>query len=126
MQSEMTTALNRWLTTAMGVFVLICACRTASAQEKTKAPQEKITAPDTAAIVEPTINDSTQRARLFLDKIEVLGTIAKPQALFILPGNDPEVEGLQIDRSFFREIFRPVEWEYFQQTLRPEHRRLLW
>jgi len=47
--------------------------------------------------------------KLFLEKIEVLGRLEKPQAVFIIPGGDPEIDDVQIKRSFFDEIFRPVE-----------------
>lgn len=47
--------------------------------------------------------------KLFMDKIEVLGRLEKPQAVFIVPGSNPEVDDIRIDRSFFSEIFRPVE-----------------
>ena len=47
--------------------------------------------------------------KLFVDKIEVLGRLEKPQAVFIVPGSDPKVDDIRIERSFFSEIFRPVE-----------------
>lgn len=47
--------------------------------------------------------------KVFLDKIEILGRIEKPQTVFIIPGKDPAVEDIHIDRSFFKEIFRSVE-----------------
>lgn len=47
--------------------------------------------------------------KIFLDKIEILGRIEKPQTVFILPGRDPTGDDIQIDRSFFKEIFRTVE-----------------
>jgi hypothetical protein len=50
-----------------------------------------------------------QSVKLFLDKIEVEGKLEKPQAIFIIPGSDPEIDDIQIQRSFFEEIFRPVE-----------------
>jgi hypothetical protein len=74
-------------------------------------PVPQAAAPDT--LPAPVIDESGKNVRIFLDKVEVLGSIAKPQALFIIPGNDPKVDGIQIDRSFFREIFRPVEKDRF-------------
>lgn len=56
---------------------------------------------------ETTIGDGA--IRLFMDKIEVLGRLEKPQAVFIVPGNNPEVDDIRVDRAFFTEIFRPVE-----------------
>jgi len=95
-------------------------------QETKKVADKKSALADTTAIAEPVITDTTRSARIFLDKIEVLGTLAKPQALFILPGSDPTVDGLRIDRSFFREIFRPVEFEKLKHEARPARRRLQW
>lgn len=63
--------------------------------------------------------------KLFLDKIEILGRIDKPQAVFIVPGSDPEVEDIQIDRSFFKEIFRSVEKDDFPRTVVKEETELL-
>ena len=47
--------------------------------------------------------------KLFVDKIEVNGQLEKPQALFFLPGSTPDIDDIQIEHSFFTEIFRPVE-----------------
>ena len=56
---------------------------------------------------EPPVDDGS--IKLFLDKIEVVGQLEKPQAVFILPGSAPEIDDIRIERSFFKEIFRPVE-----------------
>ncbi|MGH7493194.1 MAG: hypothetical protein ACREOO_12470 [bacterium] len=66
----------------------------------------------------PVIDENAASSRMFLDKIEVLGTIAKPQALFIIPGRDPKVDGIEIDRSFFHEVFRPIEKDYHPANTR--------
>lgn len=79
-------------------------------------PQTQAAMPDT--LPAPVIDEGGKNVRIFLDKVEVLGSIAKPQALFIIPGNDPKVDGIQIDRSFFREIFRPVEKNRFPHSTR--------
>lgn len=47
--------------------------------------------------------------KMWLKQIEIYGQIAKPQTVFIIPGTDPRVDGLRIDRHFFSHIFRPVE-----------------
>jgi len=52
---------------------------------------------------------SNQDIKVFLKQIEIYGQIAKPQTVFIIPGTDPRVDGLRIDRHFFSHIFRPVE-----------------
>ncbi len=60
--------------------------------------------------------DTTQTAKvkqeyfkLLIDKIEVEGQLEKPQAVFILPGQTPDIDDIQIERSFMQDIFRPVE-----------------
>ena len=68
------------------------------------------------------LNKTRNKARVLLEKIDVIGTLAKPQAIFIIPGSDPKVEGIQIDRSFFVEIFRPVEKDFFPQKGRKKFR----
>ena len=55
----------------------------------------------------PKITDDAMK--LFLKEMVFYGQIAKPQAVFIIPGTDPRVDGLKIDRHFFSHIFRPVE-----------------
>lgn len=52
---------------------------------------------------------SNDAVKMFLKEIEIYGQIAKPQAVFIIPGTDPRVDGLRIERHFFSHIFRPVE-----------------
>jgi hypothetical protein len=47
--------------------------------------------------------------KLLLDKIEIIGELEKPQAVFIIPGNNPEIDDIRIKRSFFNNIFRQVE-----------------
>lgn len=63
--------------------------------DKSKKPDEK------------SISDDD--VKLWLKQIEIYGQIAKPQTVFIVPGTDPRVDGLRIDRHFFSHIFRPVE-----------------
>ncbi len=52
---------------------------------------------------------SKEDEKLWMKQIEIYGQIAKPQTVFIIPGTDPRVDGLRIDRHFFSHIFRPVE-----------------
>ena len=52
---------------------------------------------------------SNDKVKTFLKGIEFYGSIAKPQTVFIIPGTDPRVDGLKINRHFFSHIFRPVE-----------------
>jgi hypothetical protein len=110
-----------WIFAAAFIFAnAIGGWRPATAQEPA-APQPAATTPQAAAadtLPAPVIDESGKNVRIFLDKVEVLGSIAKPQALFIIPGNDPKVDGIQIDRSFFREIFRSMEKDRFPRISR--------
>ena len=47
--------------------------------------------------------------KIFIDKITVEGRLEKPQVMLFLPGQTPEIDDIQIDRSFMKNIFRPVE-----------------
>lgn len=71
---------------------------------------------------EPEIDNRGKSEKILLDQIDVLGNLAKPQAIFILPGSDPRVDGLKIDRSFLDDIFRPVEKDFFPQRGRRKFR----
>ncbi len=55
--------------------------------------------------------------KIFLDKIEILGRIEKPQTVFIIPGKNPTVDDIQIDRSFFKEIFRRIEIDQIRKEI---------
>ncbi|MBN1482659.1 hypothetical protein EH223_11750 [candidate division KSB1 bacterium] len=83
-----------------------------------------------SAQTESTISDTTQAishvkqsdAKLFIDKIEVEGQLEKPQAVFILPGQTPAIDDIQIERSFLNEIFRPIEKKHTIETkYKPEY-----
>lgn len=45
----------------------------------------------------------------FLQVLEFYGRVEKPQTVFIIPGKDPKVDDITIERKFFKEIFRIVE-----------------
>ena len=98
--------------------VLCIICPAAHAQDTTKSSPPAIHSADADTLPAPVIDENAASARMFLDKVEVLGTVAKPQALFIIPGRDPRVDGIEIDRSFFREIFRPYEKDYHPANTR--------
>ncbi|MBN2011580.1 hypothetical protein JW960_19775 [candidate division KSB1 bacterium] len=53
---------------------------------------------------------------VFMKQIDIYGRLAKPQTVFIIPGTDPRVDGIRIERYFYRDIFRTVE----KSTLRKE------
>ncbi len=52
---------------------------------------------------------SSDAVKLFVKQVEIYGTIAKPQAVFIIQATDPKVDGLKIERHFFDHIFRNVD-----------------
>lgn len=114
-----------WL---IGVGLCLCLAQGVWAQqqsEKSQQPKGKsaeLTPDQLSRIPEPDVSKAGDKARIFLDKIEVLGRVAKPQAIFIIPGSDPQVDGIQIDRSFFMDIFRPVEKDFFPQRGRRKFR----
>lgn len=91
----------------------------AQAQQKNQSskPKEATEQPSGTYddLPEPDIKTSGKRAKMVLDQIDVVGRLSKPQAVFILPGSDPKVDGLKIDRSFLDDIFRPVEKDFFPQ-----------
>ena len=65
---------------------------------------------------------SQENVKIFIDKIEVEGQLEKPQAVFILPGQTPDIDDIQIERSFIKEIFRPVEKRITVETqYKPEY-----
>ncbi len=78
-----------------------------SAQTKS----EKTTSDSTKRSTKKGTGHKKQGEKIFLDKVEILGKIEKPQTVFILPGKDPNIDDIQVDRSFFKEIFRPVEFD---------------
>ncbi|MBN1155624.1 hypothetical protein JXB12_11970 [candidate division KSB1 bacterium] len=93
----------------MLMLLFTCSLLTASTSTDTKmvettqgtTPQQELTDPS---------------MKTFIEKIEIYGKVAKPQTVFIIPGTDPRVEGIQIERRFFGDIFRRVE----KSTLRKE------
>ncbi|HHL71043.1 MAG TPA: hypothetical protein ENJ29_00915 [Bacteroidetes bacterium] len=119
-----------WKTAATTVIITAClaaaSAGNALGQEKKKAhpqkPSVSSVSPDNADVPEPKIDTTTRKAKIMLDQIDVVGNLAKPQAIFILPGSDPSVDGIQIDRSFLDAIFRPVEKDFFPQKGRRKFR----
>ena len=62
--------------------------------------------------------DTTTRKRsikLFLKQIEVQGWIDRPQMVYVVPGINPEVDDILLDRSFLDEILRPLDKDKFEQ-----------
>ena len=78
----------------------------AQKKEEPKKEQEKEQVTKSAED-QPNIQD--KELKIFMDKIEVIGRLEKPQAVFIVPGKNPEIDDIRIRRSFFNNIFRTVE-----------------
>ncbi len=81
-------------------------CQEISAQNN-KVQDEQAVQKENQGKDSPELEDTD--VKLFVDKIEVNGQLEKPQALFFLPGSTPDIDDIQIEHSFFTEIFRPVE-----------------
>ena len=89
------------------LFCLSFLCLSANSTEAASlAPQDS-----SAQKEKNDLDKRNKELKLFLDKIEIMGRIEKPQTVFIIQGQDPSIDDIQIDRSFFREIFRKVERE---------------
>jgi hypothetical protein len=80
---------------------------TGSSAQDISGEKETQTAVQDSVDEVPEVKD--EAIKLFLDKIEVIGQLEKPQAIYIIPGSNPEIDDIKINRSFFETIFRPVE-----------------
>jgi len=95
--------------------VLFCAA--AFGQESKSTTRDSTRIEDDA-----NLDKKSSDVKMFLDKIEILGRIERPQTVFILPGKDPSVDDIHLDRSFFKEIFRFIEKEeYRRRALKSLH-----
>ncbi|MCU0643485.1 MAG: hypothetical protein MUC94_04430 [bacterium] len=105
------TTLNRQLLCYSVIFIvmLLITISTIASEKPLLAPEkpEMQQKQDDTKSDAPKITDDAMK--LFLKEMVFYGQIAKPQAVFIIPGTDPRVDGLKIDRHFFSHIFRPVE-----------------
>lgn len=112
MKSE-TMVSNFVLRSILAFGILIILALPCLAQEKTKAQPDSI-----ERKVASDLEKKQKDVKMFLDKIEILGRVEKPQTVFIVPGSDTEIGDIQIDRSFFEEIFRPIEKEALEREIR--------
>ncbi len=103
-----------------GVFALLILLIPAVclAQEKPKKKQKKAIQSKTAGI-------SQETKKLFLNKIEIKGWIAKPQMVYIIPGSDPKVDDIVIDRSFIDEIMKPIDKDTFERKYNKKQETLI-
>ena len=82
------------------------------AQKRVSVKQDSI-----QKAVDLDLKTKKSEVKIFLDKIEILGRIEKPQTVFIIPGKNPTVDDIQIDRSFFKEIFRTIEVDQIRKEI---------
>ena len=101
-------------TTFLIVIVLsIFIIATAKAQTKTDS-------------VKTTVQDSTRKAqnlKLLLDQIEIRGWIERPQIVYVVPGINPKIDDIILERSFIYEILRPLEKNKFEKQKIKKRRR---
>ena len=69
-----------------------------------------------------------EQLKLMLDQIEIRGWIERPQTILVVPGVNPEVDGIGLDRSFVNEIMRPLDKDKFekQKTRRRKEKVIPW
>ena len=66
---------------------------------------------------------SKKSVKMFIDGVQIYGTIAKPQAVFIISATDPKVDGLKINRHFFDDIFRNVEKSSLKRVRKKQEKK---
>ncbi len=96
----------------MIVFVITIVAMPVFSQERVAVKQDSI-----QKAVDLDLKTKKSDVKIFLDKIEILGRIEKPQTVFIIPGKNPTVDDIQIDRSFFKEIFRTIEIDQLRKEI---------
>jgi len=78
---------------------------------------------DTVRVETDTVKKAPQvdekDVKLFIDKIEIEGKLERPQVMLFLPSRTPEIDDIRIERSFMKEIFRPVD---IHQTLETKYK----
>jgi len=84
-------------------------CSTVIAQKKEETKNEEMQKGKVTKTTEDQTKIQDKELKLFMDKIEIEGRLEKPQAVFIIPGKNPEIDDIRIRRSFFNNIFRSVE-----------------
>ncbi len=74
---------------------------------------------------QPAKGVSQKAKKLFLDQIEIRGWVAKPQMVYVIPGVDPKVDDIVIDRSFIDEITKPIDKDEFEKKYAREQKTLI-
>ena len=76
--------------------------------------------------VKTTVQDSTRKAqnlKLLLDQIEIRGWVERPQIVYVVPGINPKIDDIILERSFIYEILRPLEKDKFEKQKIKKRRR---
>ncbi len=95
--------MKLWTGHKIFFILLLMFAMSAAAQDE----QQKPSSGEQEQTAAPQIKDN--HVKIFIDKIEVQGRLEKPQVMLFLPGQTPEIDDIQIERSFIKDIFRPVE-----------------
>ena len=88
----------------VGLLLVLCAASSGTAQDQTKPT--------------PTVQDTTQKAKslkLLLKHMEIEGWVEKPQMVYVVPGINPKVDDIVLERSFLDEILRPLNKDEFEK-----------
>lgn len=61
--------------------------------------------------------------KILLDQMEIKGWVEKPQMVYVVPGTDPKVDDIVLERSFIDEILLPLDKDKFekQEVLTKKH-----
>ncbi|OQX58891.1 hypothetical protein DRQ15_08235 [candidate division KSB1 bacterium] len=92
------------------LFLLISAGQSPvfSQQKKSKASVKSSPQQETGKL-------SPESVKILLDKIEVRGWIEKPQMVYVVPGINPKIDDIVLDRSFLDEIMKPIDKKDFER-----------
>ena len=102
----MKASRTKWLFIVAWVLLVIGSPVLAQKADDEKK-QDKSSEQEQQTEQEPEIKD--EELKIFIDRIDIIGELEKPQAVFIIPGKNPEIDDIRIQRSFFNNIFRKVE-----------------
>ncbi len=96
------------LKSVLWLCIIMAGCVLAQDKKEKPEPTEKLEKIASEQQEAPNIKED-KNLKLFLDKIEIVGELEKPQAVFFLQDTPTEIDDINIKRSFFKDIFRPVE-----------------
>jgi len=62
--------------------------------------------------------DTTQKQKslnILLQQMEIRGWVEKPQMVYVVPGTNPKIDDIVLERSFIDEILRPLDKDKFEK-----------